>query len=128
MNGSADGENHSKSLYYNVLKGKLTMWSIVLNVAAAVISPASVMVVNNLGADIRSAEIRDSARGNYAPVPIRTASGARSAWNFDNEKCAYDLRVTLANGDVINFAGVNPCDARLLTLKRNGATGWVDYD
>ena len=104
------------------------MWSIAFGIAAAAWAPMSVTVVNNLGADIRSAEVRDSARGSFAPVPIQAANGARTGWNFDNEKCAYDLRVTLANGDVVNFAGVNPCDARLLTLKRNGATGWVDYD
>ena len=129
MNVSRDGQWRSKSLYCNGLKGKLkTMWSIAMGLAAAAMAPASVTVVNGLGADIRSVEMRNAARGTFAPAPFASASGGRSGWSFDNELCAYDLRVTLANGDVVNFAGVNPCDARLLTLKRNGATGWVDYD
>ncbi len=99
-----------------------------LSVVAMAMSSGSVEVVNGMGADIRSVVVRDSAGGEWAPSPLRASQGARVTWNYDDERCAFDLSVTLSSGEVVSFGGVNPCDARMLTLKRNGATGWVDYD
>jgi hypothetical protein len=39
------------------------------------------------------------------------------------------LRATLANGTTVTWNGVNLCDVKLLTLRRNDAgLAWVDYD
>lgn len=105
-----------------------TMASAYILLIAAAMSPAAVGVVNGTGADIRSVEVRDSARGNWTGSAMRASDGARTNWSFDDERCAYDLKVTLLNGDTVVFSGVNPCDAKQLTLRRNGANAWVDYD
>ena len=104
------------------------MWVAIFTSMAAAMAPASVAVVNGTGADIRSVEIRDSAGGAWAGSPMRAANGGRTSWSFDDDRCAYDLKVTLSSGETVTFAGVNPCDARALTLRRNAGTGWVDYD
>jgi hypothetical protein len=91
-------------------------------------APASVALVNGTGGPIRSIEIRKAATASWSAGPTVTADGARTAWTFDSDDCAYDLRATMASGEVLSFMGVNPCDARMLTLRRNGGAGWVDYD
>ncbi len=104
------------------------MWVAYFSAVLAAFAPASVPVVNGTGADIQSVEVRDGPRGSWSGSAMRASNGARTSWSFDNDRCAYDLKVTLAGGESVTFSGVNPCDARQLTLRRNGASGWVDYD
>lgn len=109
-------------------KTVLTLILAPLSGAALALAPANVGVVNGTGAAITKVEIRDAAGGSWKSVAGGAANGGRVSWSFDDGVCAYDVRATLDSGQTLEVRGVNPCDAKLLTLKRNGATGWVDYD
>ncbi len=62
------------------------------------------------------------------PVPVPSAGG-RSAVDFSDQDCAFDLQATLPDGQVVVWPRVNLCDARVVSLNRspNGAL-WVDYE
>ncbi|MEP7316736.1 MAG: hypothetical protein ABI667_08560 [Sphingomicrobium sp.] len=91
-------------------------------------TPSSAGLVNGTGGPLRSVEIRNTPGGSWKDGPTIAQDGAKSAWAFDDSDCAYDIRVTTASGDTIMFKGINPCGAQTLTLRRNAAVGWVDYD
>ena len=95
---------------------------------AMAFAPASVAVVNGTGGTISNLEIRDAAGGSWTSLAGSAANGGRVTWSFDDQICAYDVRATIGGDRQITVRGVNPCDAKLLTLRRNAETGWVDYD
>lgn len=99
-----------------------------LGAPAQSFTPSSVALVNGMGSHLRSVEIRNTPGGSWNAGPLVTQDGARAAWKFDDSDCAYDIRVTTASGEIVMFKGINPCDARTLTLRRNSGVGWVDYD
>ena len=90
---------------------------------------ASFAVVNAAGADISSMSIRRVGATEWLPLAVVAALGKSAPVNFSNPDCAFDLRATLANGSTVTWAGVNLCDVKLVTLRRNAAgLAWVDYD
>lgn len=95
---------------------------------ASTFAPASVALVNGTGSQLRSMELRLAPDGAWGDGPLVSSEGARTSWTFDDSVCGYDFRATTVSGDSIVFKGVNPCDARTLTLRRNAGVGWVDYD
>jgi hypothetical protein len=86
-------------------------------------------VVNGTGANISALSIRRFGTDNWQALAAAPAPGARSAVQFSDPDCAFDLRATLAGGASATWAGVNLCEANVVTLRRNpsGET-WVDYD
>lgn len=90
---------------------------------------SSFSVVNGAGADISGIAIRRVGGGQWQPLGVTAQSGQAAAVPFSNPDCAFDLRATMASGATVTWSGVNLCDVKLLTLRRNAAgLAWVDYD
>ena len=86
-------------------------------------------IVNAAGADISAMSIRRVGSGSWQALPLAAAAGKSASASFSDPDCAFDLRATLANGTTVTWNGVNLCDVKLLTLRRNDAgLAWVDYD
>ena len=94
----------------------------------AVAGVATFAFVNSTGSDISGMEARKSGTANWASVPYSAAAGASGAASFDNEDCAWDLKVKMASGSSLTFSNVNLCEARLVTLHQKNGVVWVDYD
>lgn len=103
-------------------------------VAAFAIAPAragasSFVVVNGAGDAISSLSIRRVGSAAWRPLQVTAAVGQSAPVSFNDSDCAFDLRATLANGATVIWTGVNLCDVKLVTLRRNAAgLVWVDYD
>lgn len=86
-------------------------------------------LVNGTGKDISAMAIRRVGSGQWQPLAAAPAAGKAVSTAFSDPDCAFDLRATLAGGATVTWAGVNLCDVKLLTLRRNDAgLAWVDYD
>jgi hypothetical protein len=90
---------------------------------------SSFAVVNAAGADISSLSIRRVGSAQWLALEVAAALGKAAPVSFAHADCAFDLRATLANGTTVTWTGVNLCDVKLVTLRRNAAgLAWVDYD
>ena len=48
---------------------------------------------------------------------------------FSDPDCAFDIQAPIAGAGPVTWAGVNLCDVKSVTLKRDPQAGaWVDYD
>lgn len=90
---------------------------------------AGFALVNGTGQDISTMAIRRVGSGNWQPLAASPAAGKAASTVFSDPDCAFDLRATLTGGATVTWTGVNLCDVKLLTLRRNDAgLAWVDYD
>ena len=96
--------------------------------AAAVAAPSTLALVNATGRDIGAMEARKTGSAQWTAVAYSARSGASGSATFDIEDCAWDLRVTLADGRTLTYANVNLCEVRLVTLRQRDGVAWVDYD
>lgn len=97
--------------------------------ALAISGASSFAVVNAVGADISGLAIRRVGSAQWRPLGVSAPTGKAAAVSFSDPDCAFDLRATLAGGATVTWAGVNLCDVKLVTLRRNAAGfAWVDYD
>ena len=97
--------------------------------ASALAGASSFSIVNAAGADISGLAIRRVGSGQWQPLGTTAPTGKAAAVTFSDPDCAFDLRATLANGATVTWTGVNLCDVKLVTLRRNAAgLAWVDYD
>lgn len=97
--------------------------------APAIGGASSFSVVNAAGADISGLAIRRVGSSQWQALGVSAPTGKAAAVSFSDPDCAFDLRATLAGGATVTWAGVNLCDVKLLTLRRNAAGfAWVDYD
>lgn len=89
----------------------------------------SFTVVNGTDANISALSIRRFGTNDWRALSAASAPGARSTVQFGDPDCAFDLRAALAGGATATWAGVNLCEANVVTLRRSpsGET-WVDYD
>ena len=111
------------------MKAGFLFLTVALAAAAPILAaPASFALVNATGGDIQSMDARKTGTSDWKAVPYAARTGTSGAATFDNEDCAWDLRVTLAPGGTITYPNVNPCEAQLLTLRRKDGVSWVDYD
>ena len=97
--------------------------------ASALAAASSFSIVNAAGADISGLAIRRVGSAQWQQLGITAPVGQAAAIRFSDPDCAFDLRATLTNGATVTWTGVNLCDVKLVTLRRNavGLT-WVDYD
>ncbi len=97
--------------------------------APAIAGASSFSVINAAGADMSGLAIRRVGSGQWQPLGVSAPNGKSAAVSFSSPDCAFDLRATLAGGATVTWAGVNLCDVKLVTLRRNAAGfAWVDYD
>ena len=119
-------------LVYNDMKRALqilTMASMVAVPAPLLAGASSFVVVNGAGGDISAMAIRRVGSAQWQPLGTAAPVGTAAAIRFSDPDCAFDIRATLANGATVTWTGVNLCDVKLLTLRRNAAgLAWVDYD
>lgn len=97
--------------------------------STATAGAGSFAVVNGTGSDIESLSIRRAGSRDWQSLGVSAAAGRSAPAAFSDLDCAFDLRATLAGGAIVTWSGVNLCDVKLLTLRRNAAgLAWVDYD
>lgn len=90
---------------------------------------AGFAIINGLGKDISALSIRRVGTGEWKSLGAAPAAGKSASAAFSDPDCAFDLRATLAGGAIVTWPGVNLCDVKLVTLRRNDAgLAWVDYD
>ena len=92
-------------------------------------APSSVAIANGTGADIASVTARRVGTTGWKSIGFAAPAGKAGNASIDESDCAFDLQVTLADGKTVTYSGVNLCDVKLVTLRRNAAgVAWVDYD
>jgi hypothetical protein len=86
-------------------------------------------LVNGTNGGISEVAIRRAGSNDWKPLGTAPAPGARGPVQFSDPDCAFDIRATVAGAGPTTWAGINLCDVKSVTLKRDGSTGpWVDYD
>jgi hypothetical protein len=90
---------------------------------------SSFTLVNGTGSPMSELSIRRAGTSDWKPLGTAPAAGARGPVQFSDPDCAFDIRATVAGAGPVTWAGVNLCDAKSVTLKRDSSAGaWVDYD
>jgi hypothetical protein len=86
-------------------------------------------LVNGTQAALQDLSIRRAGTNDWKPLGTAPSPGARTAVQFKNPDCAFDIRATVPGKGPVTWAGVNLCDVKSVTLKRDSSAGaWVDYD
>jgi hypothetical protein len=95
----------------------------------AVAGAGSFALVNGTPADMAGVAIRRHGTQDWKTLPASPKAGARTAVDFNDPDCAFDVRADLGGGQSATWSGVNLCETKAVTLKRDesGAV-WVDYD
>jgi hypothetical protein len=101
---------------------------LVLATSPAFADSTTIALVNALGENAASLDARKTGTPNWSSIPYSARSGSSGPVSFDTQDCAWDLRVKLASGTVVNYGNVNVCEVKLVTLHRRNGTVWVDYD
>lgn len=108
-----------------------------LLILATLLAPASpaqsgasnFTLVNGTGGALSELSIRRSGTADWKPLGSAPSAGGRTSISFSNPDCAFDIRATIPGAGPVTWAGVNLCDVRSVTLKRDESAGaWVDYD
>jgi hypothetical protein len=86
-------------------------------------------LVNGTDKPLQDLSIRRAGTQDWKPLGNAPAPGARAPVNFSNQDCAFDIRATVPGAGPVTWAGVNLCDVKSVSLKRDSSAGpWVDYD
>jgi hypothetical protein len=103
--------------------------ALALTISAPAFAGASnFTLVNGTGGGLAELSIRRAGTQDWKPLGAAPADGDRSPVSFKDPDCAFDLRANVA-GSPVTWAGVNLCDVKSVTLKRDPSAGaWVDYD
>lgn len=94
----------------------------------APIAPASAgasnfILVNGTSNGLSEVSIRRAGTNDWKPL------GAPGKVQFSDPDCAFDIRATVAGSGPVTWAGINLCEVKSVTLKRDATAGaWVDYD
>ena len=101
---------------------------LILAAGPAFAEVTTIALVNAIGEDITSLEARKTGTSNWSSVAYSARSGSSGAVTLDTQDCAWDFRMKLSSGAVVNYGNVNVCEVKLVTLHRRNGTVWVDYD
>jgi hypothetical protein len=107
----------------------LVIGALALSLSAPALAGASdFTLVNGTGGGLAALSIRRAGTQDWKPLGTAPADGARGSVKFSDPDCAFDLRANVA-GSPVTWAGVNLCDVKSVTLRRDSSAGaWVDYD
>ena len=95
----------------------------------AIAGASNFMLVNGTGGGISDVSIRRAGSSDWKPLGAAPSAGARGSVQFSDPDCAFDIRANVAGAGPTTWAGVNLCDVKSVTLKKNPTAGaWVDYD
>ena len=90
---------------------------------------SSFTLVNGTGSALSELSIRRAGTNDWKPLGSAPSPGARGAIQFSDPDCAFDIRANVSGAGPVTWAGVNLCDAKSVTLRRDASAGaWVDYD
>ena len=97
--------------------------------SAAVAGASNFTLVNGTPVAFSDLSIRRAGTQEWKPLGSAPAAGARASVNFKDPDCAFDIRANVQGSGPVTWAGVNLCDVKSVTLKRDESAGaWVDYD
>lgn len=86
-------------------------------------------LLNGTDGPLGQLSIRRTGSKEWKPLSPAPSPGARSDIAFSDPDCAFDLQATIEGSGPVTWAGINLCDVKSVTLKRDSAAGpWVDYD
>jgi hypothetical protein len=113
-----------------LMKRFATAAALLLGASPALAGGASnFTLVNGTNGALAELSIRRAGTDEWKPLGAAPAAGASGSIQFSDKDCAFDLRATIAGAGPVTWAGVNLCDVKSVTLKRDAAAGaWVDYD
>ena len=108
---------------------RLVIGAVALILSAPACAGASnFTLVNRTGGALAGLSIRRAGTQDWKALGSAPADGARGSVAFSDPDCAFDIKATLG-GNPVTWAGVNLCDVKSVTLKRDSSAGaWVDYD
>lgn len=104
---------------------------LILAAAACAVGPATpalagasnFKLVDGTGNGVSQVTIRRAGTNEWKPL------GRPGPVQFSDPDCAFDIRATVSGSGPVTWAGVNLCDVKSVTLKRDETAGaWVDYD
>jgi hypothetical protein len=111
------------------VKRLVLFWILLVASAPALAGASRFTLVNGTDGALAGLSIARSGTQEWKPIGPSPAAGARSAVDFSNPDCAFDIRANVAGKGPVTWAGVNLCDVKSVTLKRDDSAGaWVDYD
>jgi len=91
--------------------------------APAFAAASNFKLVDGTGKGVSEVVIRRAGTNEWKPL------GPPGQIQFSDPDCAFDIRATVAGSGPITWAGINLCDVKSVTLKRDETAGaWVDYD
>jgi hypothetical protein len=98
---------------------------LVLSASEALAAGASnFTLINGTDAALGALSIRRAGTEEWKALGSAPAAGGRGSISFSDPDCAFDIRA-----GSITWAGVNLCEVKSVTLRRDAAAGaWVDYD
>jgi hypothetical protein len=86
-------------------------------------------LVNGTSSGLADLSITRAGAREWKTLGASPAAGARGAVQFKDPDCAFDIRATVPGAGPVTWAGVNLCDVKSVTLRKDdGAGAWVDYD
>lgn len=96
--------------------------------APALAAATSFVLVNGTDLSLTELGIRRFGTDQWRALKLSPAPGAQRPIEFDDPDCAFDIRAT-ANGQQLVWTGVNLCEVKIVTLRRNARSGvlYVDY-
>jgi hypothetical protein len=103
---------------------------LIMSGSAALAGPGATgfTLVNGTSGPFSELSIRRAGTNEWKPLSASPAAGARASVQFKDPDCAFDIRANVA-GSAVTWAGVNLCDVKSVTLKKDDSAGaWVDYD
>jgi hypothetical protein len=108
---------------------RLVIGALALSLSAPAFAGASnFTLVNGTGGALAGLSIRRAGTQDWKSLGSAPADGARGSVAFNDPDCAFDIKATVG-GNAVTWAGVNLCDVKSVTLKRDSSAGaWVDYD
>lgn len=109
---------------------KLVLFAALAATSSPVLAGASnFILVNGTGGGLSELSVRRAGTSDWKPLGSAPSPGARGSIQFNDPDCAFDLQAKVAGAGPTTWAGVNLCDVKSVTLKRDESAGaWVDYD
>lgn len=84
---------------------------------------SSFKLIDGTGKGVSQVAIRRAGTSEWKPL------GPPGQIQFNDPDCAFDIQASVPGAGAVTWAGVNLCEVKSVTLKRDETAGaWVDYD
>lgn len=110
------------------MKKAVILALLLTNSPALAAGASNFTLVNGTSGPLSEVSIRRAGTSAWKPLGAAPAAGASGPVQFSDPDCAFDIKATVG-GSAVTWAGVNLCDVKSVTLKKDDSAGvWVDYD